>query len=113
MRTEQESLATLQFSRDEIALITGAPTDEHAFLRGTLIAQAEVRKSILQMAKQGSSPAQKQFLDLVASPISVSSRQVNSVLAWADKQKEDDYCEGVANAIRWIFHSGKSPKDSY
>jgi len=35
-----------------------------AYLRGRLKAQAEVRRSIVSMAKQGSSPAHKQFLEL-------------------------------------------------
>ena len=63
-RKEQEELAALQFSAEEIQTITGLPTDEMAYKRGRLLAQAEVRKSILQLAKQGSTPAQKQFLEM-------------------------------------------------
>jgi len=34
-------------------------------MRGQLLAEAEVRKSILHHAKAGSTPAQKAFLELV------------------------------------------------
>lgn len=68
-----EEMAEFQFSPEEIEIITQLPegsiaTDKKyklAFRRGRLRAQAEVRKSIVEMAKRGSSPAQKQFLQLV------------------------------------------------
>lgn len=67
--TQIEDLGALQFGPDEIAVILNAPIapgeEETAYLRGRLRAEAEVRKSILQMARSGSSPAQKAYLDLV------------------------------------------------
>ena len=66
-----ESMAELQFTPEEIAIIIDKNVDvfekeefEKAYFRGRLKAQADVRKSILQMAKQGSSPAQKEFQKL-------------------------------------------------
>ncbi|MBI4816655.1 MAG: hypothetical protein HY791_10370 [Deltaproteobacteria bacterium] len=64
-----EELGSLQFTRAEAALIVGLPDlegDVHtSFLRGQLKAEAEVRRAIFTLAKQGSSPAQKEFLGLV------------------------------------------------
>jgi len=73
-----EEAAALQFLPEQIAIIVGIDSDELvaeisaktgplylAYERGHLMAEAEVRKSILQMAKQGSTPAQKQMLDLI------------------------------------------------
>jgi len=70
--TEIEEMAELQFTREEIEVIlqlpdqaiAGAADSALAYRRGRLRAQAEVRKSISDMAKRGSSPAQKQFLQL-------------------------------------------------
>jgi len=65
-----EELAQLQFSDKEIAVIMEMdPADlvqhHHQDVdRGRLLAEAEVRKSILQLAKQGSTPAQKEFMAL-------------------------------------------------
>ena len=65
-----EEFAQLQFTDDEIAQIMETDvsdlTAEFAanIDRGRLLAEAEVRKSILQMAKQGSTPAQKQLMEL-------------------------------------------------
>lgn len=77
---EIEKLAGLQFLPEQIAIIIDHDIDdleEHvfsgkgpvymSFMRGQLKAEAEVRTSILQMAKQGSTPAQKQLLDIIAS----------------------------------------------
>lgn len=70
--TEQiEELAQLQFSNEEISTIMKIDIDDmnekyaDNVSRGLLMAEAEVRKSILQLAKQGSTPAQKQYLDLI------------------------------------------------
>jgi hypothetical protein len=67
---EIEEMATLQFSQNDLEVILGSKLegDEEllAYRRGHLKAEAEVRKSILKLAKSGSSPAQKQFLELVA-----------------------------------------------
>ena len=62
-------VAALQFKPEEVALILEVPStifdDDpaalRAFLVGRLQAQAEVRRAMLQMAKQGSTPAQKEF----------------------------------------------------
>lgn len=70
IRMRIEELAQLQFTDYEIATILRCPVEELrdrwavAVDRGRLLAEAEVRKSILTMAKQGSSPAQKQILEL-------------------------------------------------
>jgi len=66
-----EEMATLQFSIEEVAIITALGVADlrcgpgaTAFMRGRLRAQAEVRAAILQAAKQGSTPAQKEFQKL-------------------------------------------------
>jgi predicted kinase len=67
-----EELAELQFTTGEVAIIMECEesvfeSDEKAaaaYMRGKLRAQAEVRKAMLQMAKQGSTPAQKEFQKL-------------------------------------------------
>ena len=69
---EIEELASLQFTTKEIAIMIEHPEsifdDDPVALRslmsGRLKAQAEVRKAMLQMAKQGSTPAQKEFFKL-------------------------------------------------
>ncbi len=69
-----EELAELQFSVEQIATIAETteseikndPTALLALRRGALRAEAEVRRAMLQMAKQGSTPAQKQFMELVS-----------------------------------------------
>ncbi len=69
-----ENLAELQFRPEQIAVILEISEEEFAeeksaayrsYLRGQLHAEAEVRKSILKMARQGSTPAQKQMLDII------------------------------------------------
>jgi predicted DNA-binding protein YlxM (UPF0122 family) len=74
---EIESLSELQFSPDEIATIIQVDQDafkqtivtndsiKTAYNRGRLKADAAVRKAILEQAKQGSTPAQKQMLELI------------------------------------------------
>ncbi len=63
---EIEELACLQFTEEEIKTITGqSDIDKTAMNRGRLRAIAEVRKSIYSQAKQGSSPAQKEYLQLI------------------------------------------------
>ncbi len=110
-KEEQESLAMLQFSRDEVKVITGNEIDEESFLRGTLKAQAEVRQSILQMAKQGSSPAQKQFLDFVKTPERIGDgKEVKEAREWGNKTDELAQ-QMVAVTIEWLFHGGQHPSD--
>lgn len=59
---EIEELAGLFFTANEIQVITGADPQsidfKKAFRRGSLKSEAEIRKSIIQLAKDGSSPAQ-------------------------------------------------------
>jgi hypothetical protein len=65
-----EEFATLQFTDKEIATVMQLPVMDmvnkfsKAIDRGRLLAEAEVRKSVYELAKQGSTPAQKQFMDL-------------------------------------------------
>lgn len=67
-QNEIEELASLQFTENEIKTITGLDElDKIAVDRGRLKATAEVRKAILSQAKQGSSPAQKEYMALVKS----------------------------------------------
>lgn len=63
-----EEMAALQFTDPELAVIAGGITVAELLRlyrlqvdRGRLLAEAEVRRSLLQLAKQGSSPAQKEF----------------------------------------------------
>ena len=64
-----EDFARLQFTREEVATMVGvtvfSPAHATAYMRGRLLAEAEVRKSILYHAKAGSTPAQKSYIDLV------------------------------------------------
>ena len=66
---EIEELGELQFSIKEIEVIIGRKIDNDekktAYKRGKLKAEAEVRKSIYQQAKQGSTPAQKQYMEII------------------------------------------------
>ena len=67
-----EEVAELQFSDNEIQLLcelsdTDMVSDAVvvAIARGRLRGEADVRRSIKKMAGDGSSPAQRQYLDLV------------------------------------------------
>jgi len=68
-----EELAELQFTMKEVCVIIEVHEsffDENeqaalAYIKGKLKAQAEVRRALVQMAKQGSTPAQKEFQKLV------------------------------------------------
>jgi len=73
-----EANARLMFSISEIALIVMCPvealkrriddasTPEHAsFHKGRLEAEAKIRQSIFDLATNGSSPAQTQFLSII------------------------------------------------
>jgi len=74
---ELEKLGEIQFSIYECAIVMKLDPNElekemqentetkNAYERGKLKASAEVRKAILTQAKQGSSPAQKQMLELI------------------------------------------------
>ena len=74
-----ENLAKLQLLPREIALIVDLDPTEfedemllqtgekyRRYMRGKLKAEAEVRQSIYDMARQGSSPAQKQMMDIIS-----------------------------------------------
>jgi len=81
---EIEHLGRLQFSQSEISVIIDIDeskfTDEmiRARNKGRLTASAEVRKSILEQAVNGSTPAQKQMMDLIekAEPIPLTEKQL-------------------------------------
>ena len=72
--TELQSLGELQFSVLECSVILGIDNlqsvmDENieisnAYNKGRLLSIAEVRKAILQQAKNGSCPAQKMWIDM-------------------------------------------------
>jgi hypothetical protein len=68
---EVERLAGLMFNVYEIGLITGIdPASEgdefqKAMLRGRLKEEAEVRKSVFDLAKAGSAPAQTLAVQLI------------------------------------------------
>lgn len=61
-KAEIEAFAGCFFSPDEIHEITGVNPQvdgfKEAFRRGSLISESEIRKSIISLAKSGSSPAQ-------------------------------------------------------
>ena len=69
LQTEVEELASLQFTEEEIKTVVGKEKkiDPIWIKRGRLKAEAEVRKSILSQAKQGSSPAQKEYMNIIKS----------------------------------------------
>lgn len=66
-----EEFSSLQFTIEEIAIIVGLPEQQiiNNYMenvdRGRLLAEAEVRRSMLQLAKVGSTPAQKEFAALL------------------------------------------------
>jgi len=75
---EIEEMASLLFSPDKISKILGVELHDFteclmrvhhpatiAFARGSLKTEAELRKSILKLAKQGSSPAQNLSLKML------------------------------------------------
>ena len=68
---EIEELGQLQFSIEEMLIIADlgdegdTPEVIAAHRKGRLIASAMVRRSILEQAKNGSTPAQKQMMDLI------------------------------------------------
>jgi len=59
---EVEEFASYFFSQEEVSLITGIQANEkgfkNAYRKGKLKSEAELRKAIIQTAKDGSSPAQ-------------------------------------------------------
>jgi len=66
-----EEMAELQFTDAEIAKIVGfalsdIPKWRECIDRGRLRAEAEVRRAAFQLAKQGSTPAIKQFVEMNA-----------------------------------------------
>lgn len=68
---EVERLAGLMFSAFEVGLITGIEEGnrddafEQAMLRGRLKQEAEVRKSVFELATSGSAPAQTLAVQLI------------------------------------------------
>jgi len=110
IKKQQEELAMLQFSKEEIQLITGSEVDETSFQRGTLQAQAQVRQAILKAAKDGSTPAQKQFLDFCApAEHKGDSQEVKKLYSWAKRGSRGEFSSGVAACIAWLFHGAEHP----
>ena len=65
-----EEFGRLLFTREEIAIMLGESGDDMdadttAHTKGRLMAEYEVRASILKSATTGSAPAQKQWMDLI------------------------------------------------
>ncbi len=64
-----EELGELQFSTHEVAIIIEReekifeddPQAVKAYMKGRLTAQRDVRRALLELARQGSTPAQKEF----------------------------------------------------
>ncbi len=72
LRLQVEELAELQFDPAQIAVILELPQEvaelpevAHAYKVGTLRGEAEIRRAIKRMAKQGSGPAQTQYLAMI------------------------------------------------
>jgi len=65
-----ETMARLQFGPADIAIATELPASDPdvatAYQRGRLKGETDVRKMLMQMAVNGSAPAQKMVLDLIA-----------------------------------------------
>ncbi len=83
---EIEEMARLQFAPADIALIIEDPKfseklkkpdcDEYkSYHRGRLFTEAEIRKAIVTQAKNGSTPAQAQMLDLMQNLSRVLDRE--------------------------------------
>lgn len=60
---ELERLGGLMFTRQEAELIVDGGDDP--YLRGRLKAEAEIRQSVMDLAKAGSSPAQALAMKLI------------------------------------------------
>ena len=64
-----EELAKLFFTEEQIELILKSDSEiedfDTAFKKGRLLSEYEVRKTIFKMATQGSSPAQKEWLQIM------------------------------------------------
>lgn len=62
-----EDLGRCQFSENEVEIIIEhemTKDEKKAYIKGVLLGEYEVRKVILQMAEQGSTPAIQQFKEL-------------------------------------------------
>ena len=81
---EIEDLGRLQFSQSEISIIIDIEESKftdpmiEARNKGRLMASSEVRKAILKQAINGSTPAQKQMMDLIekAEPVPLTEKQL-------------------------------------
>lgn len=75
-------LAELQFDLREVArivglhesVLTGPGPERDAYDRGLLLAQANVRQAIYKMAKDGSTPAQKQMTEFMTATARANER---------------------------------------
>ena len=65
--THQECVVILGLDREKLLLLLADQNSKEyaAYETGRLLSSAEIRKAILTQAKNGSSPAQKQMLDLI------------------------------------------------
>ena len=62
-----QELGECQFCKDDVEKIVEQKLEGEylkAYEKGVLLGEFEVRKTILQMSKQGSSPAIKEFIEL-------------------------------------------------
>lgn len=70
LKTQIEEMGKLQFTDREISTIVDVDIETlvekygNDIDRGRLLAEAEVRQAVLKAAKEGSAPAQKQFMEL-------------------------------------------------
>ena len=115
---EIEELGELQFCMDEVLVITGIDEAEitgeiiNAHRKGRLTASAMVRRSILEQAKNGSNPAQKQMLDLIqkAEEPPVQQRETKDLIA---KNEYTPILHNVEGAPEWAAENKDGHIDNY
>lgn len=109
---ELEQLASLQFTIDEIAtalelnstylkksILSKQSQAYKYYERGRLKAEAEIRTAIFKMAKQGSTPAQKQMIELI---------QLNKeYITDSDSRRRRDEAEFKLKNLEYETKSGK------
>ena len=91
---EIEDLGRLQFSQSEISIIIDIEESKftdpmiEARNKGRLMASSEVRKAILKQAISGSTPAQKQMMDLIekAEPVPLTEKQLKLLESLKDEK---------------------------
>lgn len=101
-KKDVEELGALQFSEKEICIILGLNYSvidnefNRLYNRGRLQASAAVRKEILTQAINGSTPAQKQMIDLIEKASEFSTVIMESDEEIAKKAEEAYKKEGDA-----------------